>query len=164
MHKVVPLYTFLDIEASGINSPDSYPIEIAWFDTLCNHESFIILPALGWSHWDSHAELIHGISRGELYELGINVVEAAKRLNDSLGVETIFCDAPAFDGFWMKRLFDAAKIDMTFDLADVSELYAKMSNEQLASFLDYLGMHPAPHRALADAERYAKAFTNSYRG
>lgn len=76
-------YTFLDIEASGLDQADSYPIEIAWSDTLGNHDVFLIRPSSCWVHWDERAEAVHGIARETLLGNGIPLREAAERLNES---------------------------------------------------------------------------------
>lgn len=159
----VALYTFLDIEASGLDQPNSYPIEIAWSDTLGNQDAFLIQPASCWVHWDERAEAVHGISREILLGNGIPVREAAERLNESLGVETIYCDAIDFDGFWMSRLFAAAGQEMTFFLASVFDLYAELTSDQLTTLLAHLRENPSTHRALADAYRYSGAFLKALR-
>tara|TARA_R110000824_G_scaffold399764_1_gene605682 strand:+ start:2067 stop:2558 length:492 start_codon:yes stop_codon:yes gene_type:complete len=158
MNLEVALRTFVDIEASGLDQTNSYPIEIGWSDTLGNQDNFLIKPLASWSYWDPNAQLIHSISREELLSDGLSVKEAAMRLNSSLGGETVYCDALDFDGFWLKRLFKAAEMEMTFTLVDVFNLYAEMSKEEFLIMQRYLNDNPASHRALADAERYSAAF------
>ncbi|MGM0785969.1 MAG: hypothetical protein ACQEUM_17885 [Pseudomonadota bacterium] len=154
----LPLITFLDVEASGLQQPDSYPIEIGWADTLGNSDAFLIRPIDTWSHWDGHAEALHGIPRSRLLEEGITVVDAACRLNDMLGIERVFCDALAFDGFWLDRLFNAAEMEASFQLVDVFQLYGTLDAERAARMMDILGNTQATHRAREDAERYAAAY------
>lgn len=154
----VPLITFLDVEASGLQQPDSYPIEIGWADTLGNSDAFLVRPLGTWSHWDTQAEALHGISRGQLHEDGISVVDAARRLNEMLGVETVFCDALAYDGFWLDRLFEAAGMAPSFQLVDIYQLYGTLGAKRTARLRQILGITPAPHRAREDAERYAAAY------
>ncbi|WP_075878606.1 tyrosine-type recombinase/integrase [Vreelandella massiliensis] len=122
--------TFIDIEASGLKQPDSYPIEIGWADTLGNSDAFLICPLPQWTYWDEDAESLHGITREQLQEEGVSVDEAVKRLEEMLGVETVFCDALAFDGFWLDRLFKAAGIEPSFQLADVYQLYGALGAER----------------------------------
>lgn len=150
--------TFLDIEASGLKQPDSYPIEIGWADTLGNSDAFLIRPLHHWTYWDKAAEWLHGITREQLLEEGISVDEAAWRLDEALGVETIYCDALAFDGFWVDRLFEAAGFTPSFQLADVYQLYGALGSERSARLLSTLESTPPPHRAREDAKRYAEAY------
>lgn len=157
----LPLITFIDIEASGLG-PDSYPIELGWADTLGNGEGFLICPRDEWTHWDPVAASIHGITRDELFERGLHVVDAAEKLNDMLGFETVYCDALASDLFWVSRLFDAANIEPSFQLADFHQLYKLLSKQHMLSLQRVLKDLPIPHRAQADAERYAKAVLASY--
>ncbi|MCH4813911.1 hypothetical protein [Vreelandella neptunia] len=157
----LPLITFIDIEASGLG-PDSYPIELGWADTLGNGEGFLICPRDEWSHWDPVAASIHGIARDELFERGLHVVDAAKKLNDMLGFETVYCDALDSDLVWISRLFDAAKLEPSFRVSDFYQLHKMLSNEHMLSLRQMLKSLPVLHRAQADAERYAKATVASY--
>lgn len=154
----LPLITFLDVEASGLRRPCSYPIEIGWADTLGNSDEFLIRPIVSWSHWDKQAEALHGISRDQLIGDGITVIDAACRLNDMLGVERVYCDAWSFDGFWLDRLFKAAEMTPSFLLADVFELYGALGAELAGEMVRKLREIPATHRAREDAERYATAY------
>lgn len=158
----LPLITFLDIEASGLEQPASYPIEFGWADTLGNSDGFLIRPANEWTHWDSAAESIHKICRLELFENGLTVIDAAEKLNDMLGSETVFCDGLGSDQFWLSKLFAAAAIEPSFELADVYQLRKLLSRQHMLSLQKVLQSQPVPHRAKADAERYAKAFVASY--
>src|SRR5690606_30224105 len=111
-------------EASGL-SDDSYPIEVAWqhrfnpslFDT------FLIKPASTWTHWDSYAEhSVHRIPRAELLINGIDVVTAARRLNDQLAHQVVYSDCVDKDRFWLSRLYQAAKMEPAFDIRSVLTL------------------------------------------
>lgn len=135
----LPLVTFLDVEASGLRRPCSYPIDI-------------------WSYWDRQAEALHGITRDQLFEDGITVVDAACRLNDMLGVERVYCDAWSCDGFWLDRLFRAAGMAPSFLLTDVFELYGALGAELAGEMVRKLREITATHRAREDAERYATAY------
>ncbi|MDT0501753.1 MULTISPECIES: exonuclease domain-containing protein [unclassified Halomonas] len=154
----LPLLTFLDVEASGLQKPDSFPIEIGWADTLGNSDEFLIYPIDTWFHWDKQAEALHGITHTQLLEAGISVIDAACRLNDMLGVERVYCDALSFDGFWLDRLFKAAGMAPSFLLTDVFELYGALGAELAEEMVRKLREIPATHRALEDAERYAAAY------
>ena len=157
----LPLITFIDIEASGLE-PESYPIELGWADTFGNSDGFLVRPLDDWTHWDPVAESIHGIARDDLFQRGLDVVNAAERLNNMLGFETVFCDALGSDLFWISRLFDAANIEPSFRLADLYQLHKLLSDEHMLSLQHVLKKLPIPHRAQGDAERYAKATVTSY--
>ncbi|PAU73988.1 hypothetical protein [Halomonas salipaludis] len=160
----IPLITFLDIEAPGLQQPDSYPIEVGWADTLGNSDAFLVFPIDTWSHWDGDAAALHGIPRSQLLEEGITVVDAACRLNSMLGVEKVFCDALAFDGFWLDRLFEAAEVEPSFQLADVYQLYGELGAQRAEQMISVLGDIQARHRARKDAERYAAAYCSVVTG
>lgn len=157
-----PLITFLDVEASGLEQPDSYPVEIGWSDTLGNGDGFLIRPFRDWKYWDPAAESIHRIGRDELFGKGLSVNEAAERLNNMLGCETVFCDGLASDKFWISKLFVAANIEPSFQLDDFYQLHKLLSNEHMLSLQNVLKDMPILHRAQADAARYARATIASY--
>lgn len=157
----LPLITFIDIEASGLGL-DSYPIELGWADTLGNGDGFLVRPLNDWTHWDPVAESIHGIARDELFERGLHVADAAEKLNDMLGFETVFCDALDSDQFWLSKLFENAGVEFSFKLADFYQLHKLLSKEHMLSLQHVLQDLPIPHRAQADAERYAKAIVTGY--
>lgn len=159
----LPLITFLDVEASGLLQPDSYPIEVGWADTLGNSDSLLIRPCDTWSHWDRHAEALHGITRDQLLEEGIPVAEATHRLNEMLGLETVYCDALEYDGFWLSRLFEAAEVERAFTLADVHQLHSVLGAERTVLLRDIVREMPTPHRAGEDAVRYAEACREALR-
>lgn len=152
------IVTFLDIEASGLKQPYSYPIEIGWVDTLGNSDAFLIRPHPEWSYWDESAESLHGITRQQLMTEGISIQEAVKRLEEKLDVETVFCDALSYDTFWLRRLFQAVKMEPSFQLADVYQLYDAMDTKQVIRMTNLLNKTSVPHRAQADAQRYAEAY------
>ncbi len=158
-----PLITFLDIEASGLDQTDSYPIEIGWADTLGNGDGFLIRPVDDWSHWDPGAETIHKIDRDELFRNGLSVNEAAERLNDMLGCEIVFCDALDSDKFWISKLFQAVNMEPSFQTSDFYELHKLLSKEHMLALKHMLKNLPIPHRAQADAARYASATVASYK-
>ncbi len=139
----IPNLIFLDIEASSLG-PESYPIEVAWTRTDGQSDSFLIEPVSTWSDWDSFAELtVHGVSKAELSARGISVEQAADRLNQLLQGQVVLVDSLNWDGFWIERLFDAAKIKSQFDLQDMWGYLGR-----------WIKTHSAKpeHRALPDAQ------------
>ena len=56
---------------------------------------------------------MHRVSKAELSKRGISVEQAAHRLNRSLRGQVVLVDSLNWDGFWIERLFDAAKIKVS---------------------------------------------------
>ena len=115
---------FIDFEASSI-SGKSYPIEVAWSDNDGEVESWLISPNLypsSWTDWSPSSERVHGLSREYLAEHGSPPLSVAQRMNQQLKNKILYSDAPEYDGFWMRRLFTAAGIDLEFRLADATVL------------------------------------------
>ncbi|WP_018294573.1 hypothetical protein [Mariprofundus ferrooxydans] len=127
----------LDIEASGIHE-DSYPIQVAWSNGLARHSCFV-KPEPSWLQWDAIAEELHGIQRSFLLENGLAVQQVARIMNEQLYGRTLYSDAIQFDLAWCKRLFDAAGIDMGFEMADFWLL-----------LVPYVPMHVRNQRDLAE--------------
>jgi len=116
---------FLDCEASSL-SADSYPIEIAWWDAQVGEiESHLINPYKypeSFTDWSKDAEMVHGLSRMHLSYHGQPPISVAERMNAVLEGATVYTDAPDFDGFWVRRLMEACKLEMTFYFADINTL------------------------------------------
>lgn len=157
----IPLKTFIDVEASGLDMTNSYPIEIAWVDSLGNADNFRIRPPHDWVYWDPNAERIHGLSRAELKD-GLDVNEAAARLARSLQLEDIISDAPDFDSFWVNRLMQAAGLQRDFRILDIREVFGEIGSAATVRLCKHLRTHPAQHRALPDAKRLADAYSASF--
>lgn len=141
----------LDIEASGL-SPNSYPIEVGCYNGQQAYQSFII-PEESWSYWSLKAEAMHGISRKTLCKQGKPIAVVAEELNKLLGTSIVYSDHEDWDGFWLKRLFDAVNITPSFNIAGINEL---LNNETMSIYittLDKLRRHKdhQAHRALNDA-------------
>jgi hypothetical protein len=153
---------FIDCEASGLHST-SYPIEVGWATLDLSCEGFLIRPHSSWSEWDwsLESEKIHGIRRVECIMSGIDVREAAERLNREWGGRVVISDAPGFDGPWIARLFDAAGVDPAFPVRLVPGM-AAIRDEIDARRKDLMAIEqrlsrviPRPHRAAADAKYLA---------
>ena len=150
----LPNLIFLDTEASSLG-PDSCPIEVAWTRIDGYTDSFLIEPAPNWTDWDSFTELtVHRVSRTELKARGISVEQAAHRLNRSLQGQRVLVDSLTWDGFWIKRLLDAAAIESQFDIQDMWGYLGRWIKTNAAR---------PKHRALADAQlnrdQFLKALT-----
>ncbi|WP_425263343.1 hypothetical protein [Vibrio owensii] len=148
---------YADCEASGL-SDDSYPIEIAWIDTDGSQDDFLINPSSGsdWDHWDLSAEAVHNLKREDCIKKGINVVEAAIRLNSQLRGQVVYTDAPAFDGFWIDRLFQAAQVERLFDI-DSIDTYLYDKGLDFGKWRRVRSKEKLEHRALSDCQRSINA-------
>lgn len=106
-HNSVPF--FLDFEASSL-AEGSYPIEIAWGDINGVHESHLISPAevREWTDWSIISETVHGISKLQLNREGRSPKWVCDRVCEALDGRVVYSDAPAYDGFWLSRLFEAS--------------------------------------------------------
>ena len=122
---------FIDFEASSL-SGKSYPIEVAWSDQEGQIESWLINPNLypdTWTDWDPNSQQIHGLSREYLAEHGKPPLIVAERMNQHLQDQILYSDAPDYDGFWLRRLFEAAGIDIEFQLANAMKLFHALHPE-----------------------------------
>ncbi|WP_375176615.1 hypothetical protein [Marinobacter mobilis] len=139
----------------------SYPIEIAWVDSMGNSDSILIRPEPDWTYWDAKAECVHGIAKEVLVEEGLPVTDAAERLSRALAIETVYSDAPDFDAWWVDRLFKAVKLARDFSIVDLRQLYSEIGPEATTHFLEHVSAITPLHRAEADARRYAEAYQHA---
>ncbi|WP_135077983.1 hypothetical protein [Terasakiella sp. SH-1] len=171
---------FIDFEASGFGE-NSYPIEVAWNNAAGDVSSFLInidsVPQ--WTYWDPVAEKdAHGISQKTLIAMGDPISVIIERMNERLAGEVVYCDAPQFDGFWLKRLFDAAgerprfKLGSAIELFDlhVAEEFKKNNTTPSAQtdrydrIIDTLGLQAwkniklTPHRAAHDVRHLMETY------
>lgn len=148
----------LDIEASGFG-PGSYPIEIGWVRGDGRASCLLVRPAADWTHWDASAERLHGIARATLLRHGHAPHDVARRLNDELAGQVVYCDGWGQDYSWLAVLFEAAEMTPAFRLEPAARL---LGDTQLAQ-LD--GVHRrafaelgvARHRASNDARALQRA-------
>lgn len=146
----------IDVEASGLH-PDSYPIEIAWYD-IENQESdsFLIRPTSYWYYWDPEAELIHGIDRAQLLSKGVSVFEAGDRLIEGLKGRPVHSDAVAFDKMWIDTLLEASGTSIELEKTGfsnkvhVKSVFELVAEDKIGFLADLLKDAERPHRALED--------------
>lgn len=137
----------VDVEASGLH-PDSYPIEIAWFDFETGEsDAFLINPASYWTYWDPVAEQIHGIDRARLQTEGISVFEASDRLMEGLKGRVVYSDAVPFDLMWINALLEASGEERK---VVVDSVYKLVPEDSYAALGERLSLSDRPHRALDD--------------
>ena len=143
---------FIDFEASSL-SGKSYPIEVAWSDLEGNIESWLINPQNypdGWTDWDPSSERLHGLSRVYLAEHGKPPLMVAQRMNQQLREQRLYSDAPEYDGFWLRRLFEAAGLEPEFRLADATKLLYSLHPEYIRFSEKARELAGGIHRAACD--------------
>jgi hypothetical protein len=147
-----PLPCVLDIEASGFGR-GSYPIEIGFVLPDGTAWCTLIAPDEAWTHWDSDAERMHGISRSLLQRHGRNAHEVAAALNRRLAGRAVYCDNWAHDYTWLARLFEAAATSPSFRLRHLRELMSENAAEQFAHTREIVArsLQLRRHRASSDA-------------
>ena len=104
----IPYPAFLDIEASGLYD-ESYPVEIAWCNRSGKVSAHLIRPSDDWNHWDAKAAEIHGISRQQLFQDGMEARDLCELVRQFLAGRTVYTDAPSLDRMWLDRLFTAGE-------------------------------------------------------
>jgi len=100
---------FLDVEASSL-SANSYPIEVAWSDREGDITSYLINPYLvdGWIDWSLESQKIHGITREQCKDQGVEPRWLCKCMSNSIDLkENIYADGGEFDEFWIDTLYGA---------------------------------------------------------
>lgn len=149
---MTPLPAVLDIEASGFGR-DSYPIEVGYVLPDGRAHCALIRPPQAWTHWDADAERVHHIGRDILLRHGRPAAEVARRLNEDLAGQTVYCDGWAHDYAWLGALFEAAGLQPSFRLESVNRLFderhlAQLDDAQRQARAE-LGL--TRHRASSDA-------------
>lgn len=141
----------LDIEASSLDIPESYPIQIAWVNIITNEQtSYYIKPEVEWENWDDYAEELHGISRERLENDGQFVDQVVKRLNQELSGKSLFSDGAYYDNFWLDRLFNSSLHRRS--VARLDDIRKLIPEKNLQKFEDEFSCLELPHCALEDAK------------
>ena len=149
----------LDIEASGFGR-GSYPIEVGVAMPDGQLHAWLIRPLDDWTHWQDHAEAIHGISRKRLLEDGFSLRTVADELNELLAGRTVYSDGWGVDRGWLSLLFHEAGVLQGFHLDSIYRLLTESEWERWGDYrqqvLNTTGM--VPHRAGTDALIIQKTF------
>ncbi len=142
----------LDIEASGFGR-GSYPIEIGFVLPDGTAWCTLIVPDETWTHWDSEAESMHGISRAVLRRHGRSAHEVASELNQRLAGRAVYCDNWAHDYSWLARLFESAALSPSFRLRHLRELMSESAAEHFDDTREIVArsLQLRRHRASSDA-------------
>lgn len=144
--------TFIDFEASSLDLLSSYPIEVGICFPNGETKSWLIKPHVLWKDWSEKAARIHGISKATLQEQGLEISDVVSELNELI-TGTVYCDAWAFDSFWLHRLFKAGKTTPNFELDSITSILNHQQVDQWqdirAGVIDELKL--VRHRAANDA-------------
>ena len=143
---------FIDFEASSLDLLSSYPIEVGVCLADGNTKSWLIKPHVLWKDWSEKAARIHGISKDQLEQEGKEISLVVRELNELLDGD-VYCDAWAFDSFWLHRLFKAGKCKPNFQLDSLSSI---LDEEQINQWQDIRAevideLQLVRHRAANDA-------------
>lgn len=143
---------FIDLEASGL-SARSWPIEVGWCFASGAPQAMLIQPDASWSldDWDEQAEALHGVAYDALQHEGLSPGEVCEKLNAALAGKVVFSDAPDWDGFWLYRLFQAAKARQRFVVSDFSSIFHGAAPEMVDRCIAEADrVAPRLHRAIPD--------------
>lgn len=142
----------LDIEASGFGA-HSYPIEIGLVRADGWRYCSLIVPQPDWTHWDSDAERVHGISRAALQSHGRPAAEVARTLNELLAGQTLYSDGWVVDLPWLRRLFYAVALEPAFELSPLERILSEgqMAHWHAVKAAVLAASGERRHRASSDA-------------
>lgn len=153
-HEADGSIAFIDLEASGL-FPNSWPVEVGWAVAHKNIDGAVLIRrAPGWSDdaWDPKAESLHGLSRDFIDANGEPAPAVCQKLNAALAGRQVYADAPAWDGYWLYRLFQAGGCKPAFVLNDFGTLMRPLVGGREAALFDAAEARaPRCHRALPDA-------------
>ncbi len=154
----------IDVEASGFGSL-SYPIEVGVINQFGERFCSLIKPQSDWTHWDTQAESLHGISRQLLAEKGVSVQEVCQQLNQFIAGEVVYSDGWAVDDSWLIKLFHSAKVTMQFHVSSLEMILNETQMSEWHSTKDRLfqQMKVQRHRASNDAALIQNTFVTTQR-
>lgn len=145
---------FLDCEASSL-SPDSFPIEIAWNNSEGMIESYLInifrYPN-EYDDWSKDAQSLHGITKQYLAEKGKEPQFVVDQMEQRLNGKVLLTDAPDWDSFWIRRLYESVNKECSFEFGNAIDLFNKIEpyNHIYKSQARKLAGHK--HRAASDVK------------
>lgn len=151
--------TILDVEASGFGS-DSFPIEIGVKRSDGARFCRLIKPYQSWTHWNSEAESLHGITRDVLSRYGIDGREVCIQLNAFMQNSTAYSDGWVVDYPWLIKLYAEAGIEMNFKLTALEYLLSENQMQHWHEVKQSLVNQQCVkrHRASVDAELIQQTF------
>lgn len=154
--------SILDVEASGFGS-SSYPIEVGVARSDGEKFCRLIKPFTSWQHWDSQAENLHGISRQNIEQHGIDGREVCIQLNDFLAGQIVYSDGWVVDNPWLIKLYAEAGVVMSFKFSALEYLLSEqqMNLWQKTKRAVIAKISARRHRASIDAEVIQQTFVQT---
>ncbi len=122
-------------------------MEVGWCFLTGRAAAMLIKPPEHWSDaaWDPDAEALHRLSRTTLDRKGLAPAKVCEAMNEALAGAAVYSDAPDWDGFWLYRLFDAAKTRRTFELLNFADLFAHVAPDGFQA-AKALAQKKSPHK------------------
>lgn len=151
----------IDVEASGFGR-GSYPIEVGFVLSDGRAACTLIRPPEEWTHWDSRAQRLHGLSRELLLRHGKPATVVTDLLNEQLAGRNVYCDNWAHDQAWLARLYQLAAASPAFRLRHVRELLdeGQAARWDEACATARAGLRAMRHRASNDARVLQRAWAS----
>ena len=116
---------FLDCEASSLDKK-SFPIEVAWNNVDGTVESYLVniyrYPD-SYDDWSREAQSLHGITKQYLSEKGKEPEFIVEQMEKKLRGKRLLTDAPDWDGFWVRRLYESVNKKCDLEFGDAVELF-----------------------------------------
>jgi hypothetical protein len=155
----------IDVEASGFGA-GSYPIEVGVVLPSGTSHCYLVRPAETWSHWDTHAESVHGITREILAARGVGIEDVARNLNGILHGQTVYSDAWGHDRSWLALLFHEAGQPQQFRLESMRALLTEAQVEHWRHTRERVirEIGQTRHRASVDALILQQTYLQSLSG
>jgi hypothetical protein len=142
---------FIEFQTSSLGR-HGYPIEVAWVFEDGRSESYLILPADEWTHWDVDTEAFHGLSRDELVSGGVAAAVVARRLVEALRGHRVFAGARSWVGKWLGLLLRAGGLSAdAIKVGDTDEALLELASALLAPLLPSSDIHRAARKIVAYA-------------
>ena len=113
----------MDVESSGSEKDDgSFPISIAVAGPEGAAWSWYVCPLEDWTHWDSAAEDVHGLSRDFLIAEGQDPYLLSRILNRLFRGKTLLVRSEA-EQAWVKQMFGTVQVKLTFEIFTLGQAY-----------------------------------------
>jgi DNA polymerase III epsilon subunit-like protein len=157
--------TIIDIEASGFGA-GSYPIEVGVARADGAKFCRLIKPYDDWIHWQPEAQALHGLSRADLMQYGVDGHEVCIALNEFLNHQTAYSDGWVVDNPWLIKLYTRACLSMKFRLSALEYILNQQQMDQwtISKRVALQQMSEQRHRASADAELIQRTYILSQGG
>lgn len=150
----------IDFEASCLpRDGRSFPIEVGVSDIHGNSCAWLIRPMPEWRDWtwSREAEALHGISREQLQEEGVEASRVLESLAAVVGPARVISDSH-LDDVWLRQLAESAGAPRPFRVGHIANVLDELGSraEDMARAETALSAHIfRRHHARDDARRLA---------